>query len=120
MRRRRSRTLLVTLSAVLLGLTGGLAGCGRPAIVDRRPVAPIDARPASLLAMVPAAETADTLPWYFDRNDYGPTVLRGQSLGSVEYVSIWTYDRQSTSHGQVRDHYHQTTRRHRFHGQTQP
>lgn len=112
---------LLLLACVLL------TGCGRPAIVDRRPIAPVDARPASLLApMLPMTATAEDAsfpgtparPWYYDRNDYGPSVVRGTQTPIVERVETWTYDRQSSSHGEVRDRYHQTTRRQRVYQQT--
>lgn len=106
------------LTALLLPLPG----CGRPEIVDKRPIAPVADRPASLLAAVapayPGSYAGDpAAPWYYDRNDYGPIVPRGQRSEVVDRVYIWTYDRQSTSNGRVRDYMHQTTRRQRYYEQ---
>jgi hypothetical protein len=107
---------------VLTALLLPLLGCARPAIVDTRPIAPVPDRPASLLAALPAAPGGSyagdpTAAWYYDRNDYGPTVLRGQRSEVVDRVYTWTYDRQSISNGRVRDYLHQTTRRQRYYEQ---
>jgi hypothetical protein len=107
------------LTALLLPVLG----CGRPAIVDTRPIAPVAERPVSLLAAIPPAYPGSypgdpAAAWYHDRNDYGPIVLRGQWSQVVDRVHTRTYDRQSISNGRVRDYLHQTTRRQRYYEQS--
>lgn len=119
MRAARSGAGCLLLTALLLSVLG----CGRPAIVDKRPIAPVADRPASLLATIgPAYSGAyvgdPAAAWYYDRNDYGPIVLRGRRSEGFDRVHMWTYDRQSISNGRVRDYLHQTTRRQRYYEQS--
>lgn len=50
-------------------------------------------------------------PWYASRNDFGLTVFAGYRSAKLERIVNITYDRQSTSGGRARDHFHTTTYR---------
>lgn len=48
--------------------------------------------------------------WYADRRDRGPGAYAGYASPKVTYSEVYTYDRLSSHHGRVVDHYHRTRR----------
>lgn len=114
--------------AVVLGLAG-LVGCqsgdrsgGRSGDTDLLPMPGDDAawvdnegRNRSLVlspAGVPDPEAEPYLPWYMARNDRRePSVTVGYETPALLYAETYTYDRQYTWDGRVREYFNSTTRR---------
>jgi len=73
-----------------------------------------DGQARSLVLTTPVVRVLDQtasaeVPWYIDRNDYGPTVFGGTATYQYEESVTYTRDRQHSSNGRVYDHYDQTT-----------
>jgi len=111
---RMFRAVVVAASVMLL------VGCqnGRPAQlpapqVDGRAKSIVFASPLMLEMQQAEAQVvagAQRLPWYAWRNDVGPTVARGYRGPIYSRDSTRVYDRQTSHHGRVHDHY----RRYRY------
>ncbi|MCC7146203.1 MAG: hypothetical protein IT443_07130 [Phycisphaeraceae bacterium] len=115
--------------ALVLGVALCLAACESPQPYSgwtNRPQPKVAERPASLVfssVMAQAGEAemryggeggVEYLPWYAERNDHGPVVMRGYQSPVAEQNFNYSYDRQYTTNGRAREYSYQHTYRRRY------
>lgn len=113
--------------ALLVGIAMTALGCQAPLAMDepRLPHPTVyDNQPRSIVFDTPKLRQlaqakhdqagwslAPNMTWYYSRNTVRQTTEAGYQIPTTDQIITTTFDRQSITAGQTRDHYHTTTYR---------